>query len=251
MASLFKDVPHFSVLPDSDPDLKAFLNYNPEHNQYTARQNYPGRNPNETDRGGWRGYDRVYSKYFKDLRHTPVNMLEIGIMQGHGLLAWQRYFESGKITGVDNVIDQSRLLVMQRLAKDFPVFRKVKTDYIDSTDPDHWLQFDLGEFDIIIDDGGHHPDTQIATFNNAWKYLRDGGLYFIEDISHRYTEDKLYQLEDLLTKIKDQGHTIEVYHHINTGLDHILNTPSERKKHNIHPDAPNNAEEYIVAITKL
>ena len=248
--SLFDDVKHFSELPESDPELKTFLNYNPDHNRYTAQQNYPGRNPNETDRGGWRGYDRVYSKYFKDIRDTPVNLLEIGIMRGHGLLAWQRYFKAGKVTGIDNEMDSSRILTMHQLALDFPEFKRTKQEYMDSTNPDHWLGFTPGEFDIIIDDGGHHPDTQLGTFACAWKYLKSGGLYFIEDISHRYTEAKLEKLAKMLTTIKDEGHEMEIVHHINTGLDHILNTPSERRKHNIHPDAPNNAMEYIVAIRK-
>lgn len=248
--SLFDTAIPYTKLPESDPDLKEFLNYNPVHNRYTANQNFPGRNPNETDRGGWRGYDRVYSMFFPQLRDQSIEFLEIGIMEGYGLLAWKRFFPNAKIYGVDNVIEGRRILEMQTIAKQFPMFQKVKTEYFDSTKPDDWLTFSGKRFDVIIDDGGHHPDTQVSTFINAWQYLKPGGLYIIEDISHRYTEQKLDRLHDVLLDVLSVGNDITVYSHHNAGLDHILNTPNLRKQMNIHPDALNIATEYIVAIRK-
>lgn len=45
-----------------------------------------------------------------------------------------------------------------------------------------WIQRSGGDFDIIIDDGGH-KNAQIKTsFDNLWPTLKPGGLYFLEDL---------------------------------------------------------------------
>lgn len=248
--NIFYAATPYSALPVSDGELKSLLNYNPHHNAYTAKQNFPGRNPNETDRGGWRGYDTVYSKYLLPLKNDPINMLEIGIFYGYGILAWQRFFPNGKITGVDNVIDVSRIQEFKKIEKDFPDYKKIKKEIMDTTKEDDWLLFLGKQFDIIIDDGGHHPDTQIPTLRNGWKYLKTGGLYFIEDISHRYTDSKLEKLNDELQALKDRGNTVEIYSHVNTGLLHILSNPDLKKRYGVSPQAPMNAEEYIAVIQK-
>ena len=41
-------------------------------------------------------------------------------------------------------------------------------------------------FDIIIDDGGHKMNQQIASFNALWPRLSDGGLYVVEDTHTSY-----------------------------------------------------------------
>jgi hypothetical protein len=79
-------------LPEGDLELKKLLNYNPPLNRYTKSQPETGRDPNETDRGGWRGYNRVYSKYIGHLRKEPLKIMEIGANMGYGLLAWAKYF---------------------------------------------------------------------------------------------------------------------------------------------------------------
>ena len=43
-----------------------------------------------------------------------------------------------------------------------------------------------GPFDIVIDDGSHVPEHQIATFKTLWPALRGGGLYAVEDIETSY-----------------------------------------------------------------
>ena len=248
---IFELAKNHQELPISDLELKEYLNYNPHHNRYTAKQNFPGRSPNETDRGGWRGYDRVYSKYFLPIKHEKITMLEIGIHYGYGLLAWQRYFKKATIHGLDNVIDESRILEYNKINEDFPEYLKVKKHFFNSTVADDWLTFYKRPFDIIIDDGGHHPETQIKTFECAWPYLKSGGLYFIEDVSHRYGEDQLNNLADMLEQIKEEGHFIEIFSHNNTGLEHILSRPELRKRYQISSQAGTSSEEYIVAITKL
>jgi hypothetical protein len=49
-----------------------------------------------------------------------------------------------------------------------------------STDAKTWEKIPKG-LDIIIDDGSHLPEDQIATFELGFLKLREHGLYFIED----------------------------------------------------------------------
>ena len=43
-----------------------------------------------------------------------------------------------------------------------------------------------GDFDIIVDDGGHTMDQQIVSLEHLWKAVKPGGYYFIEDLQTSY-----------------------------------------------------------------
>jgi hypothetical protein len=44
----------------------------------------------------------------------------------------------------------------------------------------------VGEIDIVIDDGGHTMAQQIATFEELWPRVRDGGVFLVEDLHTSY-----------------------------------------------------------------
>lgn len=247
------DIP-FENLPPSDPILKQLLNYNPPLTSYTARQAKIGitsRSPDETDRGGWRGYDRVYSKYLKQFEGCKFKMLEIGIYDGYGLLAWRRYFPSAELHGLDIIHHPAHLQRWDDIVREYPQVSSVRRHYFDSTNSDHWLEFYGKQFDVIIDDGGHHPITQLNTLKNAWQFIKPGGLYFIEDVGHRYGKDVLDELSHKIDEISKEGHEVTIYSHFNSGLQEILNNPKLRSRYKISPNAGESATEYIVAIKKL
>jgi SAM-dependent methyltransferase len=246
---MFKKTIDYKKLPKSDEYLKSCLNFNPPHKRYTEKQNMPGRDPKETDRGGWRGYDRVYSKYLSDKREDNIDLLEIGIYDGFGLLAWSRYFLNSNVYGIDIDISEKHMLHIQSIKERFLEYKRVSIDIADSTDQNSWLKFYNKQFDIIIDDGDHHPNSQIATLNCAWNYLKPGGLYFIEDISHRHGEKFL---EDLGNKLKDMSkeNKITIYHHQNEGLQYILNSEKLRKRYKIRRQSNFSCKEYIAVIQK-
>ena len=47
---------------------------------------------------------------------------------------------------------------------------------------DSWIEKSGGQFDIVIDDGGHHNCQIMNTFEKLWPQLNPGGYYFIEDL---------------------------------------------------------------------
>jgi len=172
------------------------------------------------------GYTHVYESVFKNIRHNPINFLEIGIgtmipnvhstmvhvfgengnyKPGASLRAFRDYFINGKIYGVD-------------VQKDCVINDedRICTYLFDSTiktNCENTLK-DL-RFDIIIDDGDHTDTSQEATFRNLWPFLKKGGYYFIEDVSDYGRESFFYKwterLGDILTEQKcvfwDKSHT--------------------------------------------
>ena len=53
----------------------------------------------------------------------------------------------------------------------------------DQGDPavlDEWIETSGGDFDIIIDDGGHSNCQIWTSFEKLWPTVKPGGLYFIE-----------------------------------------------------------------------
>lgn len=39
-----------------------------------------------------------------------------------------------------------------------------------------------GDFDVIVDDGGHTMQQQMTSIEHLWKAVKPGGLYFCEDL---------------------------------------------------------------------
>lgn len=136
-------------------------------------------------------YTPIYHSVFNPSKFNNINLLEIGIgtmiegvnssMVGYGgenykpgasLRAFRDFFPNGNIYGGDV---QSDCMFEED---------RIKTFLFDSTNK---TQCDamLGDlkFDIIIDDGLHLADAQLATFENLWNRLNSGGYYFIEDIA--------------------------------------------------------------------
>lgn len=141
------------------------------------------------------GYGQVYHTLFRCERDQPITMLEIGIgtlipgapssmvgyalegyKPGGSLRAWRDYFPKGRIIGCD--IQQDTQF------NDEP---RIETHICDSTKirdvEDLMTKLDHPKFDIIIDDGSHHDMDQLATLRNLYSYVKEGGLYIIEDIN--------------------------------------------------------------------
>ena len=61
---------------------------------------------------------------------------------------------------------------------------------------------ETGPLDIVIDDGSHYADDQIASFECLWPAVHSGGWYCIEDYSltlRRFNQNQ-YGILDLLSR---------------------------------------------------
>ncbi|KKM65248.1 hypothetical protein LCGC14_1493180 [marine sediment metagenome] len=117
-------------------------------------------------------YDRVYELALEPLRNKEFDLLEIGIFKGNSLEALVEYAPRAQIVGLDT---------FQRIQpNDISILQHDNVEWLkcDSTEPTTLKR----TFDIIIDDGLHTHEAQRKTFANFFPYLKDDGVYFIEDV---------------------------------------------------------------------
>lgn len=126
----------------------------------------------------WVHYLDVYETYFAKYRGTNVHMLEIGVYGGGSLEMWRKYLgPDATIFGVDinpDCATRADAPTQVRIgSQDDPAFlRRVAAE--------------IGEIDIILDDGSHIGRHQDASFRTLFPLLKTGGIYAIEDLHTAY-----------------------------------------------------------------
>ena len=121
-------------------------------------------------------YADFYQRHFAGLK--PKVLLEIGVLKGASIRAWQDIFPATKIVGID--IDQS----IADANKDLAIY---VGDQLDKAFLDRVIA-EIGIPDIIIDDGGHCRSQQTGSFVHLFPKLKSGSLYIIEDLGTSYLE---------------------------------------------------------------
>jgi len=126
----------------------------------------------------WMHYFDIYHQYFDRFRDRDIVVVEIGVSHGGSLQMWTEYFgPKAKIWGVD--IDP------RCQAFEGPGIKVVVGDQGDR-DFLRKLAEMVGPIDILIDDGGHMMDQQIATFEELYSLVKIDGIYFVEDTHTSY-----------------------------------------------------------------
>jgi hypothetical protein len=141
-----------------------------------------------SDKSNVNNYHILYAAILRD-PSVAVDLLEIGLgtnnkdvvshmgpsgVPGASLRAFKEYLPQARIYGAD--VDQRILFTEER----------IKTLFVDQTDPETFagLQRNLGHpLDLIIDDGLHAPNANIATLLFALRNLKPDGWLVIEDIA--------------------------------------------------------------------
>ncbi len=122
----------------------------------------------------WRHYFETYHTHFSKFRGKRPKILEIGVYSGGSLEMWREYFGADcEIFGVD-------------INPECRQFQKegITIKIANQSDRSFWRKFreEVGEVDIVIDDGGHRPRQQRPTFEEIFRCIKPGGVYLCEDI---------------------------------------------------------------------
>ena len=141
-----------------------------------------------TDKYWVHGYTKWYDRHFSHLRDKKVKLLEIGVLRGASLLLWRAAFPKGSIYGID------KNMVLWRRQKKIKVF-------VGRQEDEGFIQSQVvpsGPYDIIIDDGGHSPAEQLASFEQLWPHVTPNGYYVIEDLHRNWLSKPV-----MMNKIKE------------------------------------------------
>ena len=150
----------------------------------TARNpllDYAEGNPNGLGMEKWVHYFDVYHRHFQRFRGRKMTIIEIGILNGGSLRMWQKYFGSqATVVGVDVNPECARLAA--------PGIEIVIGDQGDRS----FLRELRDRYPlpaILLDDGGHTMNQQIATFEELYPSLDPEGIFVCEDTHTSYWPD--------------------------------------------------------------
>lgn len=120
-----------------------------------------------------------YERYVSSIRDSVKKVLELGIGEGASLIMEAEYFPNCHVHGIDNdplninsvlnVIDVNRISIYNCNYNDNGAFSRTMSSI-------------GGDIDIVIDDGDHSFGAQLNAMSRLAPYLRQGGLYFLEDV---------------------------------------------------------------------
>ena len=124
-------------------------------------------------------YENLFANF--DIR----NIFDIGIFKGGSIVFFYELVRPKKIVGIDIEPTPNRALkefILKNGLED--VLRPIYNIDQANAQAVHLIveqEFRGEPIDLIVDDGCHYLDETRATFNTLFQYLRNGGLYVIED----------------------------------------------------------------------
>jgi hypothetical protein len=126
----------------------------------------------------WIHYFDIYHRHFEAFRGKPLTLVEFGVFHGGSLQMWKHYFGAqARIVGVD-INPACASLTEDQV--EIRIGDQGDRSFLRS------LRDELGEIDILIDDGAHMMRHQVATFEELFPAVRDGGVYLVEDLHAGY-----------------------------------------------------------------
>ena len=126
-------------------------------------------------------YTKVYEKYMNDFLNKIPTIIEIGVndarFPGGCLRFWNKIFQNMKYFGYD-ISDCSHLEYNRKKIQLY------QGDQNNEKDLENFIEkFQLANtIDFIIDDGSHIGEHILTSFKTLFKYLKCGGVYFIEGL---------------------------------------------------------------------
>lgn len=136
-----------------------------------------------TDKFRGHYYAPHYQTHFSPFREKKINLLEIGVggyssprKGGNSLRMWKKYFKHGQIYAIDihdkSFLEEKRIKIFQGSQADKEFLESVVAQ--------------TGPLDLIIDDGSHINEHVITSFQLLFPFLKEGGVYVVEDTQTSY-----------------------------------------------------------------
>mmetsp|Transcript_13046 Transcript_13046/g.17037 ORF Transcript_13046/g.17037 Transcript_13046/m.17037 type:complete len:281 (+) Transcript_13046:187-1029(+) len=163
-----------------------------------------------TDKVTTHTYQIMYGQYLMPYYHLHPNMkmLEIGLGcnmnygPGASVALWRKIFPQAEVWEAE--FDEE---CVNKKKDDLKGINIMTGDQSNNTDLDRWIVESGGNFDVIIDDGGHHSCQVWTSFQKLWPTVKRGGYYFIEDlqVAKSFRQPTLTCGKDLISteKIKE------------------------------------------------
>jgi len=191
-----------------------------------------------TDKVNSHHYERMYEHRLAPLRNQHVKFLEIGLGcnmnygPGASYYTWLEYFPDVDLYYIE--YDARCADAWANKTTDATIF---VGDQADVSFLEQVIQKSGGNFDVIIDDGGHNMTQQRTSLHVLWDAIKPGGVYFVEDLKTSYIPK--YGGGTLDTFMEDLKHMLD-----------DINKPRNAKSH-IIPDLFNfEFTQECVALTK-
>lgn len=126
-------------------------------------------------------YFPVYEELFSRYIGKQIVFVEVGVLNGGSLFMWREFLgENARIIGIDLNPDAKKWE-----EKGFEIFIGSQADR------KFWARFhaEVGDVDVVLDDGGHTYEQQILTAECSLPIIRDGGLLVVEDTHTSYMKE--------------------------------------------------------------
>ncbi len=159
----------------------------------------------KTDKSTHHHYTDYYPLFIERWRDQPIKMLEIGFLLGYSYKMWTEYFAKGEVY----VLDKDKGYPRSLDAFGFKGNQGSEDDLQNLLETKKLRD----RLDLIIDDGSHHPNHQLTSFQYLFMNgLKAGGVYIIEDVEINYwVHGEVYDLptnfgadhpDSIITKFK-------------------------------------------------
>ena len=143
------------------------------------------------------GYAKIYDKYLSEVRNNISNVIELGSFYGNASAALFFYLKNSRIYSAD-IHPDMYLYSSKRLINFY-------TDTSSRESIEKNILKKNIKYDLIIEDASHMLKDQILSFFILFKSLKQGGLFFIEEIDFPEKREDMrtdQELPDLKTIFK-------------------------------------------------
>ena len=127
------------------------------------------------------GYSKYYEKKLEIYKNKNLNILEIGSYAGASAAAFTKYLPKSKVYCFDVNISNFKYKSKNINVYGIDINNKKK---ILKTLNKIFLERNFSQFDLIIDDGSHNLSDILISLKFFFKYVKNKGLYIIEDYKY-------------------------------------------------------------------